>query len=124
MASLNTVDPKTGDYILEGGSPQETNSLAIPAYVRWKVKRNTWMYAPNDQYGSDFHTLNKLKRSSDATLFENVGARALAPIVEDGRADNIDVELRQRSSTGICLNAKITKADGRIDNLEIEPLGV
>lgn len=51
------VDPKTGDYVLVNGSPKETNSLKMAAYFRMRTRRDQWLYAPDNKYGSKFHQL-------------------------------------------------------------------
>lgn len=109
---------------MSGGSPVETDSLKIPAYFRLKVRRRTWLYAPNDRYGSDFHLIKKRPTGKDTGKIENLAANALQPIADDGRAAEMSVETKQTSRHGIGLEVKILEQNGRIDQLNIPGLGV
>lgn len=119
MAKSWEIDPKTGDYIMEGGSPKETDSLRIPAYIRLKTRRQQWLYAPDTQYGSDFHLVRKRRTTEDASAIESIAARALQPILDDGRADSITVDTTATSRHGVGLQASIVEADGTVENLDL-----
>lgn len=110
-------DPNTGDYVMEGGAPKQTDSLRIPAYYRLKINRIQWLYAPNVNYGSDFYTLKKRRSSQDASTVENVAAAALQPIADDGRASNIQITTTQTARNGVALEAIITDAEGNPEKL-------
>lgn len=104
------IDPKSGDYVITQGSPTLTDALTMAAYVRLKTKRGQWLYAPDNNYGSDFYLQKKRRTNQDQTYIENVGARALTPMVNDGRAGLVDVEATEASRHGIGLSAKILDA--------------
>lgn len=104
------INPNTGDYVIEDGSPKLTDALTMAAYVRLKTKRGQWLYAPDNDYGSDFYLQKKRRTNQDQTFIENVGARALAPMLNDGRAGLIDVDAVQASRHGIGLSVKILDA--------------
>lgn len=124
MAQNWNLDPKTGDYVLIGGSPEQTNSLQIPAYIRLKTPRTRWLYAPDERYGSDFYTLQKRQTTRDSSLVETVAANALQPIVDDGRAQTIEVETTVLARNAIGLQTEILTADGSIEELTLPSLGV
>jgi phage gp46-like protein len=86
----------------------------MAAYVRLKTKRGQWMYAPDSSYGSDYYLQKKRRTDQDQTFIENVGARALTPIVNDGRASEIEVDAVSASRTGVGLSVKITDARTQI----------
>lgn len=118
------LDPKKGDYVMTNGAPNETNSLRVPAYFRLKIKRTTWMYAPNAQYGSDFYTLKKLPPNNTGQIIENVAAQALQPLADDGRAKQIEVAAQEISRNGASLSATILDASGREETVTFPGLGV
>lgn len=124
MTQYWDLNPVTGDYLQVGGLPVETDSLRVPAYYRLKVKRKKWLYAPNDLYGSDFHLINRRQTNSDGSLVEDTGGKALQPLLDDGRAQIIDVETAAVARHGIGINVKIISAAGRQDELNLLPLGV
>lgn len=125
MSQHINLDPQTGDYVLVGGQPQRTDSLTVPAYYRLKTKRTKWLYAPTDRFGSDFYKLKKnLSSDSDVSRVEDIAARALAPMVEDGRASSITVEVVQRERFGLCLSVKITAANGEEEEFLFTGIGV
>jgi phage gp46-like protein len=119
MAKSWDLDPKTGDYIMQGGSPVETDSLRIPAYIRLKVRRAEWLYAPDDDYGSDFHLIKKRKSTDDASNLEAIGARALQPIADDGRASLITVDTIAVSRHNVGLRTEIEDAGGEVETLDL-----
>lgn len=118
------VDPKTGDYVLEGGSPKQTDSLTVPAYFRLKTPRLGWMYAANDKFGSDFHTIKKRQTSRDSSQIETLAANALQPMADDGRAASINIETKVITRNAIGLETQIIKANGKIEELILPSLGV
>jgi phage gp46-like protein len=123
MAQNWTIDPLKRDYVMEGGAPKQTDSLLIPAYIRMKVKRKKWMYAPDDQYGSDFYLIQKNLTSQDATRVENTAANALRPLVVDGRAEEISVQAVGRSRHDVGIQTKILDARGENEETSIIPVG-
>lgn len=113
MGANWNMDPQKKDYVMVKGAPDQTDSLTIPAYIRMKVKRDTWMYAPDQRYGSNFYKVVKRNSSQDATFLENLAAEALQPIIDDGRATEITVNtvIAQRSNVG--MQVDITDADNQ-----------
>src|SRR5574343_1416610 len=116
MSNWN-IDPTTKDYVMVNGAPQNTSSLTIPAYIRLKVKRTRWMYAPDDEYGSDFYLIQKNHTTQDAGGIEATAARALKPLVDDGRSSQIDVNAALSTRNAAGLEIKILDAQGNPDNL-------
>ncbi len=125
MSKSWDIDPSTGDYLQENGAPIETSSLRIPAYIRTKTKRLGWLYAPDKAYGSDFHlSRRRATTTADASAVEHIGARALQPLVDDGRASQISVTATDRARNGVQLEANIKDATGGEDQLVLKSLGV
>ena len=113
MAQNWNQNPASGDYVMVKGAPEQTDSLTIPAYIRLKTKRLTWLYAPDTSYGSDFHLIKKRRTDQNPTLIENVAASALQPIVDDGRAREISVTTTVATRSGVGLETKIADASGQ-----------
>lgn len=123
MQSWN-IDPKTGDYVMSGGAPVETDSLQVPAYFRLKIKRKTWMYAPDDKFGSDFYLVKKRPATNAGQKLENIAIAALQPIADDGRAKRITVQTDELSRQGAALTASIIDASGEEQVATFTGLGV
>lgn len=116
------IDPKTGDYILQNGRPLTTNSLRVPSYFRLKIKRTKWMYAPDSKYGSDFYTIQKRPSDSANQRFEATATKALQPIVDDGRALQVQADVTDNSRNGTALLVNITDATGEVEPITFDPL--
>ena len=104
---------------MENGAPKQTNSLRIPAYHRLRISRTKWLYAPDNQYGSDFYALKKRKNSSDVTTVENTAARALQPLIDDGRSSEISIEAKVNTRHNVGLQTQITDAQGEPEELNL-----
>lgn len=124
MAQSWDIDPSTGDYKMENGRPVETDRLTVPAYFRLKTSRNKWMYAPDDKFGSDFKQIKKRRSASETVQTETTAARALSPLVDDGRAREITVEAKQTARYAVGLEIKIKEAGGENSQLNLDSLGV
>jgi len=124
MAQGWNLDPITGDYVMVNGSPEQTNSLKLPAYYRLRTKRQTWLYAPDNNYGSDFFAILKRPSTNSNTRIEQIGARALQPMVDDGRAVEIEVETVENKRDATALKVTIIDASGQADVLTFLGLGV
>lgn len=114
------INPITGDYVMVGGAPTQTKSLKIPAYIRLKVKRGLWLYAPDAQYGSDYHLI---KHQTNNNIIETTGISALQPLVDDGRASNITVETTDARRGGVALKTRIVDAQGEPEDIIFRPIG-
>lgn len=117
------IDPKTGDYVLEGGAPVQTNSLTIPAYFRTKIKRQRWLYAPDSDYGSDYFTVSKRPSENGNQRLENIGAKALQPMVDDGRALQVEVTVVENRRDAAGLQVTIVDAAGEVEQETFPGLG-
>lgn len=122
MAQNWLVDPKSGDYIVSGGKPVETDSLVMPAYFRLKTQRNKWLYAPDDKYGSTFYTLKK-RTSQDASAIERIAENAIQPILDDGRASQAEIETVLSARNEVGLSTTLTQRSGNLDTLILPKLG-
>lgn len=124
MAQNWNIDPVTGDYVLVGGAPEQTDSLTIPAYIRLKTTVGQWLYAPDTKYGSRFALIKKRPTGRDTNKVENAAAVALQPILDDGRAVSITVDTTSANRTSVGLKVLIEKQRGVFDQLDIPSLGV
>lgn len=116
------IDPTTGDYTQELGDAVLTDSLTIPAFFRLKIRRTQWLYAPNDEYGSDFYLLKKRFNGGDVGNIADVAERALQPMLDDKRAKSIDVvvdetQLALRSNSSMEID--ILDAQGQVETLNL-----
>ena len=123
MQSWN-INPTTGDYVMKNGQPEQTNSLNVPAYFRLKVKRKKWLYAPDTKYGSDFYTIQKRPSDSANQRFENTAVKALQPIVDDGRAIQVEATVTQNVRSGTALDTTIIDATGEVETQTFKSLGL
>lgn len=123
MSSWN-INPTTKDFVSVNGSPVSTESLTIPAYIRLKTKRLKWLYAPDSNYGSDFYLLQKRQSTKDASNVEAVAVKALQPMIDDGRATEIEVSADIATRNAVGMTTKIVDARGEPDLLVIPSLGV
>jgi phage gp46-like protein len=119
MAKSWLIDPKTGDYVMNNGSPVETDSLTVPAYFRLKTRRLQWLYAPSSTFGSDFHLVKKRRTTEDASFLESIAAQALQPILDDSRADSITVTTTSTARHGIGMQASIVSDGGKEDVIDL-----
>lgn len=124
MSQTWNIDPVTGDYIMDGGAPVETDSLQVPAYFRLKIKRKQWLYAPDDKYGSDFYVVKKRPSTNAAQRLENIAIAALKPLTDDGRANRIDVTADIITRNGAALTTTIVDASGQEETVTFPGLGV
>ena len=124
MAQNWNINPVTKDYEISNGKPVETNSLTIPAYIRLKTGRKKWMYAPDDNYGSDLATLTRKQTNRSPTVIENMAARALQAILDEGRAKSITVDFAASARHGVGLEVKIINAAGKVEQLNFASIEV
>lgn len=116
------INPVTGDYKVTNGSPVQTNSLLLPSYYRLKVKRQRWLYAPDTDYGSDLFSIVKQVASTPTSL-ENIALRALRPLVDDGRASSIEVEVTKNVRHSNEMQVKVRDASGQVEVTTFSGLG-
>lgn len=111
------MNPDTRDYEQEGGKPVVTRSLKMPMYFRTLAPRNRWLYAPDDRWGSDFYQFHTKLTADAAALAQATERRALQPIIEDGRAVDIEVSATAEGRSGVVINAKSIEANGNESEL-------
>lgn len=122
MKSWN-LNPANGDYVLDSqGSPEQTDSLLIPAYIRLKAPRTRWMYAPDTDWGSDFYTVRKRQTALDGSLCEQIGVRALKPLIDDGRASKVTLTATVQARGAVGLETKIADAGGNESSAVFKPI--
>jgi phage gp46-like protein len=118
------IDPNSGDYIMTNGAPVDDPNLIYPAYYRLKINRLQWLYAPDTKYGSDFYKVKKNITTKPQTSLETIAARALQPIVDSGRATNINVTVTGVARSGVALECDIGSGQTQSDILNLTGLGV
>lgn len=109
------IDPVIRDYVMQpNGKPEIDNSLRTPAFFRLRIPRRKWLYAPDDNYGSDYYLLKKNLNSSNSSMV-NIGLKALESFVDEDRAFDTEVEIVEKSRSGVGLEVKIQ------ENINSEP---
>lgn len=86
------IDPTTRDYVLVNGTPQRdlADGLANACYMRLEIPLGS--YWADKTLGSRLHELQREKDLSRvAMLARQYAEQALAPILADGRATQINV---------------------------------
>ena len=117
------INPETGDYELNQGKPVRDTSLKTPAYVRLKAKRGQWLYSPNEKWGSDFHLIKKNRTNKIASREISTAEKALDPLLDDGRATSVEVEVTERARHGTMLQTKIKESLGEGEQTILTPIG-
>jgi phage gp46-like protein len=115
------IDPSTGDYVMVNGRPVLTDSIEIPAYYRIRASRGKWMYAPDNQWGSDLNTLQKQQGTLSLKMIET----ACQPMIDDGRAISVDAEYNTEITLArgnSAVNVNLIEAGGEQQTLELPPL--
>lgn len=120
-------DQATGDYVEDEstGKPTTTEGLGPAIRTRIRAHRGRWMYAPNPEWGSDFYAYKK-KKSIDFRdgLGESIATKALEPLVNDGRADNIEVETQFSNRGGVAYGVRLLDRKKRVEYTVTTPIGV
>ena len=123
MAQNWNFNPVTHDYVLgSNGGPEQTDSLLVPAYIRLRTGRGTWLYAQSDQFGSNFYKQKKHVSSQNASLYESLGESALQPMLDDGRAKRITLNATVATRNGIGLETAIVDGRGKEEKFTFNPV--
>ncbi len=118
------IDPNTGDYVMSGGAPTESEALIYPAFYRLKVRRTQWMYAPDSSYGSDFYTLKKRFTALAVNPTIGIAEKALEPLVEEGLASEVIVtQLPSSGRNDIQMDINLVDAQGEEESLLLPMVG-
>lgn len=116
------LDPSTGDYVIVNGRPVEDNTLNTPSYIRLKASRNSWLFAPDDQWGSDFYLFHVRHLIQNDQALLSVGARALQPLIDDGRASAVQITQDGSSDSAFQLTANVTQANSQTTPVTLTPV--
>lgn len=119
-------DQATGDYIEDdSGRPQMTSNLGPAVRTLLRTHRKQWLYAPDSEYGSDFH-LYKKRKSVDFTdgIGESIAGKALDRLGKDGRADNIEVATSLTQRGGVAFAITLLDRKKRDEYTVTTPIGV
>lgn len=115
------LDPKTGDYVVENGKPVTDDTLLTSAYIRTKTQRGNWMYAPDQNYGSEFFKSHA--RIRDVVVLEEIQRKALEPMVKDGRAKSVTVRATDVARGAAGLTSVIVDDRGKPEIFSFNPIG-
>ncbi len=118
-------DMATGDYVMDAaGKPVLTTSLAPPCRARLRGHRLKWMHAPDSQWGSDMHTYVR-RKSVDFSdgLGESIVTKAMQPLQQDGRIDNLEVVTQQSQRGGVAFGVNFLDRQKNEDVLVTVPVG-
>lgn len=115
------INPGTGDYVIEKGDTVQDFSLQFAAYVRMKVKKKKWLYAPDNNYGSDIYKV--LKRGNNTPrLLETLSFKALEPLILDGRAKEVTAFSKPLSRNNCNIEINILEVNNSIQTFEFNPV--
>lgn len=118
------VSPNTRDYVLLEGAAQRdpAGGLANSCYLRLTVPLGSYWAHP--ELGSRLHELQRGKDVARvALLARQYAEQALAPILEDGRATQIDVSTEQPRNGRINLLIEVLAASGEVLTFK-HPVGI
>lgn len=123
------IDPKSGDYVMDSsGKPQPVDDLTMPAYYRVKIKRGQWLYAPDNNYGSDIYLIKKRFAGQDVSTLKNIIEKALQPMIDDKRAKDVvagaSQSIQYNSRSDLAMDVQIEDAQGQVQQLSLPTLGV
>ncbi|HEM7399205.1 TPA: phage GP46 family protein [Citrobacter farmeri] len=100
------IDPTTGDY-----AGENTDTLANAVYLRLMTPLGSWWADPS--LGSLLHTLQREKDVSRVRkLVIQYSEQALQPIIDDGRAQSIEVMAERYQPGWLLLLITVTSAGG------------
>ena len=116
------INPRTGDYVIEKGDTVQDFGLQFPAYLRLKVQKKAWMYAPDTKYGSDFSRIKK-RQSNTPAILERIAESALAPLISDGRATRVTATSMPQAHNICNLEIEIAETKNTIQTFEFSPVG-
>ena len=118
-------DPSNGDYVVVNGSPVRTNSPTVPAFIRTKVPRAAWLYAPNNKYGSNVAKITRFtgKRNGAATAIESAVAQSIEPMVELGEIQDSSVTAIDANRNGVQVKIVLLDINGQEQELILRPVG-
>jgi phage gp46-like protein len=116
------LDSNSGDYVLNSkGNAVIDTTFATPAIIRLRAQRTQWMYAPDINWGSDYYTTTV--RLNNSKLLDNIGTRALQPLVTEGLALNVQVQTVAASRINFTQQATIVENNGQQTTVNFSPVG-
>jgi phage gp46-like protein len=108
------IDPVSRDYIILAGSPVRDPGAGLANAVYLRLSTPLGSYWADPTLGSRLH---ELQRSKDvpriAVLAKQYAEQALAPLITDGRATQIDVTTEQPGNGRLHLLIEVTAASGQ-----------
>jgi phage gp46-like protein len=107
------IDPATGDYALANGTPQRDPAGGLANAVYLRLMTPLASYWADATLGSRLHELQREKDVGRvAILARQYAEQALAPIVADGRATDIQVSSERPGNGRLLLLIEVTAASG------------
>lgn len=116
-------NPKNGDYVVVNGSPESTNDLKVPAYMRLKTGRGKWLYAKSKSFGSMIGDVKKLPARKNEAVLERLTEQALQPMIDDGRAQSVTVHMVDGDRDGRLLSISIVDRQNENQEFAFSPIG-
>jgi phage gp46-like protein len=117
------INPQTKDYQIVGGNAVQDTSLDTPIYIRLKVQRTKWLYAPDASYGSDFYKQTKKSSTTGANTSQIEAISALQPMVDDGRILSLRTDLVSQSRFSTAIKLTYLQSSNSADQVTIVPIG-
>lgn len=101
------IDPTTRDY-----AGRRTQTLANAVYLRLATPLGSYWADPT--LGSKLHTLKREKDTARvAVLARQYAGQALAPLLDDGRAEQVSVTTTRRAPGWLDLHVQVVDATGQ-----------
>lgn len=118
-AARRWLDPETGDYIVESGSPRADATRASQVLLRLRMRRGSCPVAP--KLGSRLHTIEKATRGS-ARLARAHAIEAIADLVErrEIREETVDVEVVKLPTGGAAFAITVEFTDSASDRRTVQ----
>lgn len=107
------VNPATADYEIAAGEPQRDPAGGLTNAVYLRLMTPLGSYWADATLGSRLHELQREKDVGRvAMLAKQYAEQALAPIIADGRATQIDVGVERPGNGRLHLLIEVTAASG------------
>jgi len=117
------INPSTGDYakdeaVVGALKRDPANGLLTAAYLRLTIPLGSWF--ADKTIGSRLHELDREKDLARVELLAQQFARsALQPLINDGRAQSIDVSTYRPGNGQLSLRVEIVDAHGVQSGFEL-----
>lgn len=100
------LNPYTGDY-----TGTRTTGVENAVLLRLKTPLDSWLFSP--QLGSKLHLLPRKDTEQTRALAEQYAWQALEPLIQDGRAQSVNVAAVRKRAGWLDLTIQVLQADGK-----------